>query len=83
MGRPKSKKVKIPSFQFQIGEQSIYVGGLYSTYKNQIIEILEKHKIRYAEFYTIKFSNGIIINSIWGNALKKIENTEEETTIII
>lgn len=81
MGRKRTRPIPKPKYQFNVGEQVIYVGGLYSEHKNKIATILERNKSHDKEYYTIKFSDDSIIHCVISIAFIKIQ--EEDTKIII
>ena len=74
MNRKKKKPDKPQRFQFNIGEVVIYVGGLYSKYKNKECVIVDKSKKRITEWYRVKFADNVEFETVM-NSLKRKEES--------
>ena len=76
--KPKKKKEKKPTYQFDVSEKATYVGGIAGTeYKNTIVTIIERSKTHNAENYKIEFEDGYMMTTIL-SVLKKIEVNNED-----
>lgn len=68
-------------YKFDIGEQAIYIGGLYENYKNQICTILKRNNKMHRIDYSIQFSDNTIINCVLERVLIKVEDVNINNVI--
>lgn len=54
----KTKKVKIPAYQYKIDEVLTYVGGLYKEYQQKQCVVKDRSKPHKHEMYRVEFSDG-------------------------
>ena len=73
----RKKKTANEKWQFAIGETVIYIGGLYSEYKNKEIVLKDRYRQHLKEYYVFKSFEGNDLATI-GTALKKIESDSKE-----
>ncbi len=72
----KTKKQKSQRYQFNIGENVIYLGNLYSNYKNKECTIVSRSKSRITEWYRIKFADNVEFDTIVNSIKRKEESID-------
>ncbi len=78
MARQKTTQINKPkktsSFQFQVGDEVIYLGYLYDEYRNKkcIVISRSRNRNRIHEYYKLQFEDNFIMETI-ENAIRKEE----------